>query len=127
MLGKADQEGNVELVNAGHTPVLMNSGDVVELIQATDIPLGMFCATDFGSVKLHVPAGGSLLLYSDGITEATDDKDDEYGLSQLTQVSFDARHFPLSEVPRIISERVARFTTGRQASDDRTLLVIGRG
>jgi sigma-B regulation protein RsbU (phosphoserine phosphatase) len=126
VLGRADQEGGIELVNAGHTPVLMRSGDTVELIQATDIPLGMFCATDFVSAKLHVPPGGALLLYSDGITEASDDAENEYGLNQLTRVFLDASHLPPSEVPRMITESVTSFTGDRQAGDDRTLLVIGR-
>jgi len=126
VLGQADQEGGIELVNAGHTPVLMNSGDAVELIQATDIPLGMFCATDFGTVKLHVSHGGSLLLYSDGITEASDDAENEYGLNQLTRMFLDASHLPAPAVPRIILESVTRFTGGRRAGDDRTLLVIAR-
>jgi serine phosphatase RsbU (regulator of sigma subunit) len=46
VLGKADRNGNVELVNAGHNPVLLLEGAEVEIIAAANLPLGMFCSTD---------------------------------------------------------------------------------
>jgi sigma-B regulation protein RsbU (phosphoserine phosphatase) len=51
VLGKADRSGKVELVNAGHNPVLLVEGGEVEVIAAASLPLGMFCSTEFASVK----------------------------------------------------------------------------
>jgi sigma-B regulation protein RsbU (phosphoserine phosphatase) len=59
VLGKAEGEGNVELVNAGHTPVLLVEDTGVEVIAAASVPLGMFCSTEFTSVKRSVRAGST--------------------------------------------------------------------
>jgi hypothetical protein len=51
VLGKADRSGTVELVNAGHNPVLLVGSSEVEVMATASLPLGMFCSTDFASVN----------------------------------------------------------------------------
>jgi phosphoserine phosphatase RsbU/P len=126
VLGRADQDGNVQLVNAGHTPVLLRHGRDVEIVDATSVPLGLFCQTDFKVVKLHVQRRGSLLLYSDGITESRDAAGNEYGLDRLiTDVQADDDLFPQAIVEEI-SSKVAQFTSHSPLTDDRSILVLAR-
>jgi phosphoserine phosphatase RsbU/P len=126
VLGRADQSGNVQLVNAGHTPVLLRHGKDVEIAEATSVPLGLFCQTDFKVVELHVQRHGSLLVYSDGITESRDAAGNEYGLDRLiADIQAHDHLFPQAIVEEI-SEKVAQFTGHSPLADDRSILVLAR-
>jgi sigma-B regulation protein RsbU (phosphoserine phosphatase) len=124
VLGKADLDGGLELVNAGHTQVLLLEGHEVHVLAAASLPLGMFCSTDFESAKRSVTAGSTLLLYSDGITESTDESGNEYDLRRLCGALLQAKDETPTDVVEAIRRDIARYTSGAQPSDDRTMLVI---
>ncbi len=124
VLGKADRDGKVELVNAGHTPVLLVQGDELQVIAAAGLPLGMFCSTDFTSVKRRVSAESTLLLYSDGITESTDEAGNEYDLGRLAETLLQSRDMPPCEIVDTIHRNILRYTNDSQPSDDRTMLAL---
>jgi serine phosphatase RsbU (regulator of sigma subunit) len=92
VLGKAYRSGKVELVNAGHNPVLLVEGTEVEIIAAASLPLGMFCSTEFASVKRRVSSETTLFLYSDGITESTDEAGNEFDLNRLAETLLQSRN-----------------------------------
>jgi sigma-B regulation protein RsbU (phosphoserine phosphatase) len=124
VLGKADRGGNVQLVNAGHNPVLLVDGTEVVTIAAASLPLGMFCSTDFTSVRRRVTPGSTLFLYSDGITESTDETGNEFDQSRLAAMLLQAKdQFP-SELVATIQRAITGFTNGVQPSDDRTMLAL---
>lgn len=126
VLGRADQAGKIQIVNAGHTPVLLRHGREVEIVEATSVPLGLFCQTDFKVVELHVQRRGSLLVYSDGITESRDAAGNEYGLYRLiADMQTDDHLFPQGIVEEI-SGKVAQFTGHSPLADDRSILVLAR-
>jgi len=124
VLGKADRDGGLELVNAGHTPVLLVEGDEVQVIAAASLPLGMFCSTEFASAKRSVSAGSTLLLYSDGITESTDESGNEYDLRRLCEALLQAKDLSSSDIVETIHQDIVRYTNGGQPSDDRTMLAL---
>lgn len=126
VIGKADQSGNVELVNAGHTPVLLTDGRKVTTIEAANLPVGVFCATDFVPVSLQVLPGNLLLAFSDGINESTDNEANEYGIHRLVECLQTGSKLLPSEVVKAVSESVARFTGNARLADDRTILALGR-
>jgi sigma-B regulation protein RsbU (phosphoserine phosphatase) len=123
-LGKADRSGKVELVNAGHNPVLLVEGAEVEVIAAASLPLGMFCSTEFASVKRCVSPESTLFLYSDGITESTDEAGNEFGQSRLAETLLQSGNLLPSVVVETIQRSIARYTNGAQPSDDRTMLAL---
>jgi phosphoserine phosphatase RsbU/P len=110
VLGKADRSGNVELVNAGHNPVLLIKGAEVEVIAAASLPLGMFCSTDFTSVRRSVSPESTLFLYSDGITEKTDKTGNEFDLSGLAERLLRSRNQLPSELVVTIQRTILGFT-----------------
>ena len=124
VLGKADRSGNVELVNAGHNPVLLVEGVEVEVIAAASLPLGMFCSTEFTSVKRCVSPESTLFLYSDGITESTDEAGNEFDLNRLAETLVQSRNRLPSELVETIQRTIIGFTNGAQPSDDRTMLAL---
>jgi sigma-B regulation protein RsbU (phosphoserine phosphatase) len=126
VLGKADRDGNVELVNAGHTPILLVEGNEVHVIAASSLPLGMFCSTDFTSTKQTVKVGGTLFMYSDGITESTDEAGNEYDLNRLVETILQSSELSPSEIVGTIRQNLIRYTNDAQPGDDRTLLALRR-
>ena len=114
----------MELVNAGHNPVLLVEGAEVEVIAAASLPLGMFCSTEFARVKRRVIPESTLFLYSDGITESTDEAGNEFGQSRLAETLLQSGNLLPSVVVETIQRSIVRYTNGAQPSDDRTMLAL---
>jgi sigma-B regulation protein RsbU (phosphoserine phosphatase) len=124
VLGKADSSGNLELVNAGHNPVLLVARAEVEVIAAASLPLGMFCSTEFASVKRRVSPESTLFLYSDGITESTDEAGNEFDINRLSETLLQSGNLLPSAVVETIQRAIVGHTNGAQPSDDRTMLAL---
>src|SRR5260370_1537825 len=70
--GRAQSHGRVEISNAGHPhPLVIRDGEVAAL-EASDLPGGIFCETEFSVAGLCLEPGPSTLSYSYGISRATD-------------------------------------------------------
>jgi sigma-B regulation protein RsbU (phosphoserine phosphatase) len=124
VLGKADRLGNLELVNAGHTPVILVENRTVRLIPGTSLPLGMFCTTEFLTTEHHVSPGSTLLLYSDGITESTNNAGLEFDLARVAQGLVLEKSLSAPEILDAIHRSIVEHTDGAQLSDDRTMLAL---
>lgn len=73
----------LSFANAGHLrPLLITSGEARFLESDKGMPLGLGFG-DFSEVEVPFPQGSRIVFYSDGITEATNDEDEEYGLQRL--------------------------------------------
>ncbi len=70
VFGRAAASGEVELVSAGHCPVLVARGQAVEQLDATGVPLGMFCNSHYCSHRTRLEPGNRLVLYTDGLSES---------------------------------------------------------
>ena len=124
VLGKADRSGNVELVKASHNSVLLVEGAEVEVIAAASLPFGMFCSTDFTGARRSVSPESTLFLYSDGITESTDEAGNEFDLNRLTGTLLQSINRLPSELVETIQRTILGFTNGAQPGDDRTMLAL---
>jgi sigma-B regulation protein RsbU (phosphoserine phosphatase) len=118
-------DGEIELINAGHVPPIIQNGRV-DLLPPDGVPLGLFCQSVYTSQRLRLQNGNRLVLLTDGIVESTNGRDAEYGLDALSAI---VQLFP-HEGPRDLAERLvadaARFRNGRRADDDITLMVVQR-
>jgi phosphoserine phosphatase RsbU/P len=124
VLGRADDHGTVELVNAGHTPVILVENGTVRLIPGTNLPLGIFCATEFTSEKQSLRPGSTLLLYSDGVTESTDVSGAEFDLTGAMGGIASPDMLSLPEILAKINNSIGEFTSDAQLGDDRTMLAL---
>src|SRR5262244_917567 len=80
--GKAAVDGRVEICNAGHcAPLFLHDGQVSP-VTATGLPVGMFCQEKYESAQFTLQKGDRILLYTDGLSEARDLADREYGDSR---------------------------------------------
>jgi len=121
VIGWLDDDGTLTVANAGHVPplVLRGDGQVVQ-IGSTGPVAGVLEQATWSSTKMRLADGDSLVLYSDGVTEADVDGE-ELGVCGLRQVVAAApRNGRASE----IAETVLRAIPGQQ--DDVTLMVVRR-
>ena len=122
--GKAERNGDIEICNAGHlAPLHLHDGQVTP-IPATGLPLGMFCHERYAATKIHAGKGDRLLLYTDGLSEARNRDDVEYGKDRL-QLMVNQLHGESTEtlVKRVLDD-AHLFAEGRPITDDLTVMAI---
>src|SRR5256886_3087354 len=80
---KASANGEVEICNAGHCfPLILQSGEI-KPIAATGLPVGVFRQENYSATQMQLGKGDRLLLYTDGLSEARDETNTEYGDKRL--------------------------------------------
>ncbi len=122
--GKADPAGAVEICNAGHLPVLWLNGGEVKTIDATGLPVGVFCEQEFSSHTVRLQPGDSLLLYTDGLSEARDIHGAEYGIDQLVKLAPAIRASSPQAMINACLEDLKTFSGGARKSDDLTIMAV---
>jgi len=111
--------------NAGHNyPLLMDKEGQARFIDSGGVPLGMFRDTRYHGHYLTLEPGELLLLYTDGVTEATNATDEEYGTGRLVQALRNGRHLPARDLIAFIHDDMVAWTGGLGATDDMTFFVV---
>ncbi|HWQ52840.1 MAG TPA: SpoIIE family protein phosphatase [Bryobacteraceae bacterium] len=125
--GFAQPSGVVEVCNAGHCPpVVLRHGEAVSLA-ATGLPLGMFAGGQYTAHRIALDPGDTLVLYTDGVTEARDGADAEYGFERLYAHLLACRALAPEALAKSCVSDVERFLSGAPQQDDVTIMVLRRG
>ena len=124
--GRASGNGEIEICNAGHCPPLWLRGAEASAIEATGLPLGMFCSAQYPARKISLAPGDTLLLYTDGLSEATNHSDVEYGAGRLSRVALDHRVSGPRPLIHACLEDLAAHVAGAPRQDDLTVMAIRR-
>ena len=123
--GILDQEGHLEFINAGHpSPFLLRRGVPEEAFTEGSYPVGLVPEAEYTAVCLKLEPGDTLVLFSDGVTEAMDPDDQLFGVPRLKQVLTGMTECPLEQIQKTILEYVENFARGARQADDLTLLVV---
>ncbi|MGE0641902.1 MAG: SpoIIE family protein phosphatase [Thermoanaerobaculia bacterium] len=113
--------------NAGHNPALLIRADgSSERLGACGPPLGLLAKANFTRGEGAFAAGDLLLVYTDGISEACDPDDEEFGLDRLEAVAREHRGAALETIRDAIEGALDEFACGVPYADDRTLLLLRR-
>jgi len=125
--GRAGQRGEIEMNSAGHLAALHVSKNGVRKIYSTGLPLGMFSTSRYTVERIRLERGDSLLLYTDGLSEAMDSTGTEFGTERLSNLVKE-RHgcAPHELAAACIKEVHAHRGAGKQL-DDQTVMVVHRG
>jgi sigma-B regulation protein RsbU (phosphoserine phosphatase) len=126
VVGRAAHDGSVELVSAGHLPLLHLCAGETKSRSATGVPLGMFATTNFPVFSFSVQAGDSLLIYTDGLSEARNAAGEEYGLHRVRAIADGHRTKPPAELISNCLSDLHTFTAGMKPADDLTMLALQR-
>ena len=124
VVGRASSDGEIETVNAGHLPPLLIKNGVKSELDHAGLPLGMFCEAEFTSQKVKVNDGDSLLLFTDGVTEAVNDIGEEFGSARLCDAinGFDFSH--PNELISLCADAITNWRGAAERNDDLTMLEV---
>jgi serine phosphatase RsbU (regulator of sigma subunit) len=120
--------GDFSYCSAGHHPAfLVRSKDgIIEELGRTGIPLGVLEETTWSQERINLEQGDTLVLYTDGMTDALNDKDQFFSQERLQEAI--RRHYgkPVKEMHEALLTEVRDWIGHAQQYDDITLMVIGR-
>lgn len=110
---------------AGHNPPLHVDGElrVQELADAQGIPLGIDANARFAETTVSLSSGDTLILFTDGITEAINDHGEMYGSRRLVACVREDVRFA-QEIVDCITHRLLAFTGGKRQEDDQTIVAL---
>lgn len=124
VFGKINKKGEVEIYNAGHLPpIIVKNGENVTL-DAAGLPLGLFCDSNFAAHCFRLDAGETLLLYTDGVTEANDHAEQEFGVERLLESVNGSYAGGPSGLVRSCVSAVDEFRGSALRNDDLTILAV---
>ena len=116
----------VEICNAGHCPPLVLRRNETERVESNGLPLGLFSGGQYTVTHYVLGSGESLVLYSDGITEAECPSGEDYQEERLVRCLRERlEHGPHAMADGVIHDLV-RFRETGPVSDDMTVLVVQR-
>ena len=119
--------GRLAYANAGQNPPLLRRRDGnYERLPATGVALGMFEQSTYGAVETFLAPGDTLILYSDGITEAEDPAGHPLEESGLEQVVSTYSAFSAAEIGTAVLQAVETHARASRFGDDLTILVLKR-
>jgi len=119
--------GHLMYTNAGHNPGLAVRLDgSIDQLGTCGVPIGLLDGATYCKEALDLQPGDLLVLYSDGITEAENSEEEEFGLERLRQVCAEKRTAPLDEIVKAINDSLDEFAGKVPFADDRTLVLLRR-
>jgi phosphoserine phosphatase RsbU/P len=117
--------GALTYSNAGHNPPLLRRRDGgIEPLEAGGIPLGILEDAAFEQGETKLASGDAVLLYSDGVPEAFDVRDEAFGEERLLEMWKNEGHRPPEEFIRLLLEALELFRGKAPQSDDITVVVL---
>lgn len=121
--------GELIYTNAGHNPPYMfNYGDAIpaKILKATGVPLGIFEDKVWKQGVIDIDKKSTLVLYSDGITDAQNPSGDFFGEGRMLRVISDNLHLSAQDMQKAIIVAIEDFVGQAPQFDDITLVVISR-
>ncbi len=123
--GILDQQGHLEFINAGHpSPILIRRGAAQEAFTQGSYPVGLVPEAEYTAVCLKLEPGDTLVLFSDGVTEAMDPDEQMFGIARLKELLTGQLECPLEQLQKCVLEAVENFARGAHQADDLTLLIV---
>ena len=122
------ESGHIHYANGGHSRPLWlqaDSGEVVEL-RTEGIILGAFDEVDIEEKDFYLAPGDTLILFTDGLTEATNATGQLFGEEKIIQLLREHDQKPAERIAEAVLEELAEFTGSTPQSDDLTIIVLRR-
>ena len=113
-------------VSAGHNPpfIIRRGATDVIMLKAEGIALGIIPDIELEEKEIALDSGDVVVLYTDGVTEAINGREEEFGQDRLKAVAEQARDLSASEIAQRIKDGVLEFSRGQPQFDDLTLMVL---
>jgi sigma-B regulation protein RsbU (phosphoserine phosphatase) len=133
-----DEKGRqLRYVNAGHNPPYLlrrmdarstDSADVlpaeIEELSTGGTVLGLFPQASYDEATVDLRPGDVVVVFTDGVTEALNSKEEEFGEDRLKQLLRQVVHLPVNEISSRISQEMKNWIQDAEQYDDLTFLVM---
>ncbi len=119
--------GVLKICQAGHPPglIVRATGEITP-VAGGGVPVGVFDWASYETTLDRLEPGDRLLLYSDGVTEANNPEQQEFGEEALKQLLVETQTQAVPEALRVIEQRCAAWLAGVPNDDDLSLLMVAR-
>jgi sigma-B regulation protein RsbU (phosphoserine phosphatase) len=120
--------GLVNYVNAGHNPpyLLHADGTIQALPRDRNVMMGAFSKAEYKEGSLQLEQGDTLVMYTDGVTEAMNTAEEEMGTERLEKILAPVADKDSQQIIQTVKAGIADFVNGAEQSDDITMLVLKR-
>lgn len=119
--------GDFKYVNAGHNPPLViDKKGKISCLEGCGLCLGMFPSVCYERKSGHLNSGDLVVLYTDGITECRNKKNEEFGEERLKDFIKKQRKDNASEIMDKLFDQLNEFTSGTERMDDMTAVIVKR-
>jgi serine phosphatase RsbU (regulator of sigma subunit) len=123
--GVLSRDGDLEYINAGHpSPLLLRRGELAEPFTEGSYPVGLVAGAGYKAACVKLESGDTLVLFSDGVTEAADPDEQLFGVPRLREALAGRHDAPLDHLQKAVFDSVENFTRGASQADDITLLLV---
>src|SRR6266853_2019993 len=123
--GILSRDGELQYINAGHpSPLLLRGGELAEPFTEGSTPVGLVPGVEYKAACVKLQTDDTLILFSDGVTEAADPDDELFGVPRLRDALAGCCDSPLDHLQKAVFDSVKKFSRGASQADDITLLLV---
>src|ERR1019366_2409338 len=121
------ETGEIAWCNAGHNPpILVRADGSHELLRGGGPVLGILPFIEYREFQARLEPGDTLVIYSDGVTEAQNPAGEEFDIAGLAGVVSKHRHAPAGDIINEVNKALTVYPAGAPPGDDITLIVARR-
>ena len=123
-----NSHNKLTFVNAGHNPPLLLRNENEEIIRLSTggVVLGAMKGLKMAEKTIDLCPGDLLVLYTDGVTEAINRQEDQFGEERLIKLIMDNQDLSSDDLKNLIIDQVYDFASGTPQADDITLMILRR-
>ena len=125
-VGEMEEPGHLVYVNAGHPPPFLVHNQTVTALEESSIVLGFLADIDLHRNFIYMEPNSTLVLYTDGIVERNNQKEEQYGLDKLKKLVLENEQKDPAELIELIYQDVYNFGGQSNWEDDASMLIIRR-
>ena len=119
-----EKTGQLSYVNAGHNPPYLLRATEVEELSTGGMVIGMFAQASYEEAKVDLQSGDVLVAFTDGVTEALNIGEEEYGEERLKELLKSVAHLPVGDMSTRITKSLREWIGDAPQHDDLTFLVL---
>ena len=120
------QTGKLDYCNCGHNPPVLGGGEHKNtyLKMETNVPIGLFPDIEFTGQQIDSIKGQMLFIYTDGLNEAENSEQQQFGDNRLLENLYLVRHASSQQVIEHIAQEIEKFRKDAQPNDDLTMMCL---
>ena len=122
--GELERNGNFIYCNAGHPPALLYKDSRFQELDQGGLVLGPDPEARYERGYVRLRPSDIVVIYSDGITEATNPDDEDFGVERLQRIIADNQALPARALVDLIFQKVEAFSRRVRRRDDQTVVVV---